>query len=151
MVREALKVLLLLLKLLLELLELLPLALTNSHVLAGAFTALEGVAVSGKFRSVIDIALASTDDRAPGLSMIVFCTPENTSHRPLFGGGNATHPWPPVLGGAPVSPAAMARAVVVKAARRGRKAAVLMKVVRSMLGNWQCLVWWESGKRGRIM
>lgn len=76
MVREALKVLLLLLKLLLELLELLPLALTNSHVLAGAFTALEGVAVSGKFRSVIDIALASTDDRAPGLSMIVFSPPK---------------------------------------------------------------------------
>lgn len=30
----------------------------------------------------------------------------------------------------------MARAVVVKVARRGRKAAVLVKVVRSMLGDW---------------
>lgn len=43
MIRKTLEVLLLLLKLLLELLELLLLALTNSKVLARAFTALEGV------------------------------------------------------------------------------------------------------------
>jgi hypothetical protein len=47
-----------------------------------------------------------------------------------------THPGPPVLGGAPVSPSPMALAVVVKVARMGRKAAVLVKVVRSMMGNW---------------
>lgn len=44
-----------------------------------------------------------------------------------------TYPWPPVLGGAPVSPSPMARAVVVNAARRGRRAAVLVRVVRSIL------------------
>lgn len=45
-----------------------------------------------------------------------------------------THPVPPSLGGAPVSPSPMARTVVVKAARRGRTEAVLVKVVRSMIG-----------------
>lgn len=47
------------------------------------------------------------------------------------------HPWPPVLGGAPVSPSAMARALVVKAARRGPRAAVLRKDVRSIAGGWR--------------
>lgn len=48
--------------------------------------------------------------------------------------GGKTHPGPPVLGGAPVSPAAMARAVVEKAARdssAGR--ASLVTEVRSMV------------------
>lgn len=43
-----------------------------------------------------------------------------------------TYPAPPVLGGAPVSPSLMARAVVLKAARMGRKTAVLVRVVRSI-------------------
>lgn len=59
-----------------------------------------------------------------------------------------THPWPPVLGGAPVSPSAMARAVVVKVARRGRNAAVLVNVVRSMMGNWDEGVGGEEEKGG---
>lgn len=54
-----------------------------------------------------------------------------------------THPGPPVLGGAPVSPSDIARAVVLKA-RRGRKAAVLVNCVRSMLGNEER----EVGRRG---
>ena len=59
-------------------------------------------------------------------------------------GSSETDPWPPTLGGAPVSPSAMARAVVVKAARKGRKTAVLVKVVRSMM--------LETGKgRPRVM
>lgn len=45
----------------------------------------------------------------------------------------STYPEPPVLGGAPVSPWLMARAVVLKAARMGRKTAVLVRVVRSIL------------------
>jgi hypothetical protein len=63
------------------------------------------------------------------------------------------HPSPPVLGGAPVSPSAMARAVVVKVARRGRIAAVLVKTGRSILGGGVCgdlegcfCVVWKGGR-----
>lgn len=58
------------------------------------------------------------------------------------------YPWPPVLGGAPVSPSAIARAVVEKAAvRMGRRAAVLAKVVRSIVGGGRIDVMggWQDG------
>lgn len=50
-------------------------------------------------------------------------------------GCSLAYPWPPVLGGAPVSPSAMARAVVLKVARRGSRAALLVRVVRSIVGS----------------
>lgn len=51
-----------------------------------------------------------------------------------------SYPWPPVLGGAPVSPSPMARVVVVKALEEVRREgrASLVKVVRSILrGIWR--------------
>jgi len=58
-----------------------------------------------------------------------------------------TYPSPPVLGGAPVSPAAMVRADVVKVRRMAVERAALVKDVRSILvkGDSDCL----GGRRRR--
>lgn len=51
----------------------------------------------------------------------------------LFGEGkSSTYPEPPVLGGEPVAPSVMTRAVVEKQ-RRGRATAAWRKDVRSMV------------------
>lgn len=130
MLGETIKVLLLLGELVLELEKLLLLTLADGELLGGTLAALEGI-------TTITIQLALVMTREP-------------SERPLVAGGVArdvlllsglerrvTNPWPPALGGAPVSPSAMARAVVVKVARSGRKAAVLVNVVRSMLAEYE--------------
>lgn len=117
MLRQALEVLLLLGESLLELKELLLLALANGVVLGGALAALEGVTV----RSILS--------EYPKSRLI------HGRQRPFPRIESFAYPWPPVLRGAPVSPSAMARAVVEKAAARmGRRAAVLAKVVRSIVG-----------------
>lgn len=125
--REAVEVLLLLGELLPELEELFLLTLADSVVLGGALAALEGIAVK----------IVSLSDGPIG---IIQCG--NNCHAGHSRHGY-TYPWPPVLGGAPVSPSAMARAVVEKVARRGRKAAVLVKVVRSMMGERGGYGWME--------
>jgi hypothetical protein len=51
-----------------------------------------------------------------------------------------THPVPPVLGGAPVSPAAMVRAEVVKVRRMAVERAALVMDVRSILA--VCWLMW---------
>lgn len=108
MLGQAIEVLLLLGKLLLELQELLLLALADGVVLAGPFASLKGITARKQPVSQV----VRLDD---------VC------------GSRETHPWPPIFGGAPVSPSPMARAVVEKVARRGRRAAALAYVVRKSM------------------
>lgn len=100
MLGQAVEVLLLLSELLLELQELLLLALADSVVLVGLLSSLE---------SITDRECQHGDR---GREPIVF-------NDAVF----ETYPAPPILGGAPVSPSAIARAVVLKQ-RRGRMAEV---------------------------
>ena len=51
----------------------------------------------------------------------------------ILGHVRGTHPWPPVLGGAPVSPAPMARAVVAKVRDSSAGRASLVIEVRIMV------------------
>jgi hypothetical protein len=75
---------------------------------------------------------------------------EDTARAAAGDGSDLTYPWPPVFGGAPVSPSPMARLVVAKVLvevrREGR--ASLVKVVRSMLGRFGGIYWRGSGGRG---
>lgn len=48
-----------------------------------------------------------------------------------------------------MSPSAITRAVVENVARRGRKAAVLVKVVRSMVAVWE--VNWGGGQQWGVL
>lgn len=122
MLGQLVEVLLLLGEALPELQELLLLALADGVILVGLLAALEGVSVRSCQRP----------SRCSSLGTEV-----------------SAHPWPPVLEGAPVSPSAMARAVVLKVARSGRKAAVLVKVVRSIVSDWGGLRRRREEKRNR--
>jgi hypothetical protein len=86
---QLLEVLLLISELLLQLQELLFFALLDGIVLVGLLALLKGVTIN-------NCLSASSNDHS---------------------GAWETYPWPPVLGGAPVSPPAMTRVLVVKAAR----------------------------------
>ena len=115
MVRELLEVSLLLVELLPQLEELLLLALPDGVVLLRLLTSLEGVSVLGLRTGQLG-----------GVWGEILRT---------------THPWPPVLGGAPVSPAPMRRAEVAKVRLASAGRTALVMVVRSMLaGLGNCLV-----------
>jgi hypothetical protein len=118
---EAVEVLLLLLELGLKLQKLLTLTAANGVVLVSLLAALEGIA--GEGRALVS-GLMNHWNR---------CDQQLVTIDTVLLWFMFTYPWPPALGGAPVSPAAMARALVTKVALRGRRAAVLVKVVRSIL------------------
>lgn len=137
MVGEFLQVILLLRNFLLHFFELLLLALTDGKFLAGPLTPLECVSVTG------------VGQRGVSSNAILASNGGQEATRNALGelrdATNWTYPAPPVLGGAPVSPSAMTRAVVVKVARearrRGCRAAVLTTEVRiiAVSDNYGCL------------
>lgn len=132
MILQLLEVILLLLDLLAEREELLLLGLADEHFLLGALASLEGVTM--KSVSLLWWFLGYKRGRGEAEGV---CLSGQRRDVPGGGPGAMTYPKPPVLGGAPVSPAPRARAVVVKAAREttdGR--AALRMVVRSMLAVW---------------
>ena len=117
---QTVEVLLLLGKFLLKLNELLLLALADGIVLGSALSSLEGITAREGSASASEAM--------------------GNSRGSVAGAEAETHPWPPVLGGEPVSPRPMARVVVLKEARRGRKAAVLAMVGRSIVGSERCVL-----------
>lgn len=129
MILQLLEVILLLLDLLAQREELLLLGLADEHFLLGALASLEGVTMQS-------VSLLwwwwFLGYRGKGGGV---CLSEQRRDVPEADRGAMTYPKPPVLGGAPVSPAPRARAVVVKAARETAKdgRAALRMVVRSMV------------------
>lgn len=142
MVGELLQMGLLLGDLLLHLQKLLLLALADGVVLGGLFALLEGVArergmVSLEFLHCMRMGGGSFGHAGSGWRRACGEVPLPGELPAVQAGGSWTYPGPPILGGAPVSPADMTRVVVVKAARdaraTGRLAVALVTAVRSIV------------------